>query len=138
MRSYLKFFSLFAILSQHSVFADTIDHFMNIVTNIPQMEIKADQQSQIWAHSARTVITLTCDGITDALMLANNTATQQKHPLFCLPPSTQITPEMLSGLIQLTYKDLQLPQVEKDKMTVSQVALLGLQKQYPCDGKNVN
>jgi hypothetical protein len=138
MRSYIKQLFLLSIFSGHVVSADTIDHFMSIVTNIPQMEIKADQKSQLWAHSARTVITLTCDGITDSLMLANTTAAQQGHPLFCLPPATQIEPETLSSLIQQTYKELQAPQAEKDKMTVSQVALLGLQKHYPCDGKTSN
>lgn len=39
---------------------------------------------------------------------------------------------MLSALIQQTYQSLTIPDAEKNKMTVSQVALLGLQKQYPC------
>ncbi len=114
---------------------DTIDHYMNIVNNIPQMEMKADAQSQAWAHSARTVITLTCDGIADTLTLANETAKQQGHPLFCLSGSTPINAEMLSSLIKQTYQELSTPQSEKNKMTVSQIALLGLQKQYPCETK---
>jgi hypothetical protein len=111
---------------------DTIDHYMNIANGIPQMEMKADEQSQAWARSARTVLTLTCDGITDSLMLANETATQLGKPLFCLTPGAQINPEMLSALIQQTYQSLSTAQADKDKMTVSQVALLGIQKQYPC------
>ena len=112
--------------------ADTIDHYMNIANNIPQMEMKADQQSQAWARSARTVLTLTCDGITDSLILANETAKQQGHPLFCLTAGTQVSPEMLNSMIQQAYRDIGTPQAEKDKLTVSQVALLGMQKQYPC------
>lgn len=113
-------------------YGDTIDHYMNIANGIPQMEMKADEQSQAWARSARTVLTLTCDGIADSLMLANETARQQGKPLFCLTPGVQISPEMLSALIQQTYQSLSIAQAEKDKMTVSQVALLGIQKQYPC------
>lgn len=113
-------------------FADTIDHYMNIANNIPQMEMKADPQSQAWARSAHTVLTLTCDGIFDSLLLANETAKQSGHPLFCLAQGAQITPEMLNDIIQNTYRELKTPSAEKDKMTVSQVALLGVQKQYPC------
>lgn len=112
--------------------ADTIDHYMNIANNIPQMELKADAQSQAWAHSARTVLILTCDGIADSLTLANETAKQQGGPLFCYTASGSISAEMLDALIRQTYHDLPNPQAEKDKMTVSQVALLGMQKQYPC------
>lgn len=113
-------------------YGDTIDHYMNISNGIPQMEMKADQQSQAWARSARTVLTLTCDGIADSLMLANDTARQLGKPLFCLTPGAQISPEMLNSLIQQTYQSLATAQGDKDKMTVSQVALLGIQKQYPC------
>jgi hypothetical protein len=113
-------------------YADTIDHYMNIVNGIPQMEMKADPESQAWARSARTVLTLTCDGIADSLIIANETATQQGRPLFCLPGGTQISPEMMSNMIQQTYREFNSSQAEKDKLTVSQVALIGMQKQYPC------
>lgn len=113
-------------------YSDTIDHYMNIANGIPQMEMKADEQSQAWARSARTVLTLACDGIADTLLLANETAKQHGKPLFCIEPGVQVSPEMLSSLIQQTYQSLNMAQAEKDKMTVSQVALLGLQKQYPC------
>ena len=113
--------------------ADTIDHYMNIANNIPQMEMKADAQSQTWAHSARTVLTLTCDGIMDALILANDTAKQQGHPpLFCITATNLLDEEKLNNLIQETYRSLTNPQIEKDRMTVSQIALIAIQKQYPC------
>lgn len=126
-----RLFSLLLLTSTYA-YADTIDHYMNIVNGIPQMEMKADPQSQAWARSAHTVLTLTCDGIADALFLANESAKQQGHPLFCMAASVQMSPEMLDNLIQQTYKSLPNPQAEKDKMTVSQIALLGMQKQYPC------
>lgn len=128
-------YGFLSFASSHAV-ADTIDHYMNIANNIPQMEMKADEQSQAWARSARTVLSLACDGIIDSLILANNTATQQGQPLFCLTPSTTVSPEMLNDMIQKTYRELGTPQAEKDKMTVSQVALIGMQKQYPCTTPN--
>lgn len=112
--------------------ADTIDHYMNIANNIPQMEMKADPQAQSWARSARTVLILTSESIAETLTLANESATQQGSPLFCPPPSTQLSAITLNDLIQQTYRELSSQQSDKDKMTVSQVALLGLSKQYPC------
>lgn len=126
-------YALIFITGYNHATADTIDHYMNIANGIPQMEIKADPESQAWARSARMVLTLACDGIAESLVLANETAKEHGHPLFCLPASTQINPEMFSALIQQTYKELTIPQTEKDKMTVSQIALLGLKKQYPCE-----
>lgn len=120
------------LLGSNYTVADTIDHYMNIANNIPQMEMKADEQSQAWARSARTVLTLACDGIVDSLILANETAKQQGQPLFCLTSGTSVSPEALNDIIQQTYRTLGTSQAEKDKMTVSQVALLGMQKQYPC------
>jgi len=113
--------------------ADTIDHYMNIANQIPQMEIKADPQSQTWARSARTVMTLTCDNIIDSLNLANHLVTQKGQPLFCLPAETQLTTEQLDSLIQQTYRENQSQTSDKNKMTVSQVALMGLEKQFPCE-----
>jgi hypothetical protein len=115
-----------------SAYADTIDHFMNIANNIPQMEMKADQQSQAWARSARTVLVLTSESIAETLMLSNETAKEQGAPFFCIPPNVQLSGTILNDLIQQTYKEISSQQSDKDKMTVSQVALLGLKKQYPC------
>ncbi len=114
-------------------FADTIDHYMNIANNIPQMELKADPQAQAWARSARTVLVLACDSVNDTLMLANDNAKAKGAPLFCLPAGTQISPESMNELIQQTYKETQ--QSDKDKLTVSQVALMGMIKKYPCAGQ---
>lgn len=115
-----------------NTYADTIDHYMNIVNNIPLMEMKADAQSQAWARSAHTVLTLTCEGIADTLKIANESAVQNGRALFCIPQNTQVTPELLNNYIQQTYRSLPTPQTEKDKMTVSQIALLAMQQQYPC------
>ncbi len=126
---YLSF--IFLLISTHG-FADTIDHFMNIANNIPQMEMKADPQAQSWARSARTVLILTSESIAETLQIANETAKQQGSPLFCPPSTVQLNGTVVNDLIQQTYRDISSQQSDKDKMTVSQVALLGLKKQYPC------
>lgn len=130
----MKRFILFLFtIAGFNCFADTMDHYMNIANQIPQMEMKADPQSQAWARSARTVLQLTCDSIVETLILANDTAKAHGSPLFCLPAGTQISALLLNDLIQQTYKQNPSQQSEKDKMTVSQVALMGLSKQYPCN-----
>lgn len=112
--------------------ADTINNYMSIATNIPQMEIKADPQAQAWARSARHVLTITCESIAETLIQANETAKSQGKPLFCLPQGTQLNSINMNELIQATYKEISSQRSDKDTMTVSQVALLGISKQYPC------
>ncbi len=118
--------------------ADTIDHFMNIVNNIPQMEMKADPQSQAWARSARNILALTSESIAESLMLANESATRAGRPLFCLPSSGVLSADSVNNLIQQTYREISSQQSDKNKMTVSQVALLGISKQYPCKQSNTH
>ena len=127
-------FLLFTI--SFSAYGDTIDRYMNIVNNIPQMEMKADQQSQAWARSARTILVLTSESIAETLALANENAMRLGSPLFCLPPpGNQLNAIMLHELIQETYRGIPSQQSDKDKMTVSQVALLGMTQKYPCTQK---
>lgn len=127
------------LLSCGCLHADTINNYMNIANNIPQMEIKADAQAQAWARSARHVITITCESIAETLMQANEVAKTQGKPIFCLPAGKQLDSFTMNELIQQTYKNLSGQQSDKDKMTVSQVALLGISQQYPCQpmGNNV-
>ena len=115
--------------------ADTIDHYMNIVNNIPKMEVQADPQSQAWARSARNILALTSESIAESLLLANESATSAGTPLFCLPQNTQLTPQVMNDLIQQTYSELSSQQSGQNKMTVSQVALLGMSKRFPCQPK---
>ena len=115
-----------------NAYSDTIDHYINIANNIPKMEVKADPQSQAWARSARNILALTSESIYESLTLANESATRVGNPLFCLPIDVQITPQDLNNLIQQTYMEISSQQSDKNKMTVSQVALSGLTKRYPC------
>jgi hypothetical protein len=126
--------SLFSLCG--SLYADTINNYMNIANNIPQMEIKADPQAQAWARSAHHVLTITCESIAETIIQANETAKSQGKPIFCLPPGVQLDAMTLNGLIQQTYKEISSQQSDKDKMTVSQIAWLGVNKKYPCQQNN--
>ncbi len=106
---------------------------MSIASNIPQMEMKADPQSQSWARSARHVLTITCESIAETLLQTNEVAKTQGKPLFCLPQGVQLNSITMNELIQQTYKEISSQQSDKDKMSVSQVALLGVSKKYPCE-----
>ena len=123
---------LILLMTSSSVWADTIERYMNIVNNIPQMEMKADQQSQAWARSARNVVILTSESVAESLMIANETATRAGKSLFCLPANVQLNAEVMNQLIQQTYGEISSQDSDKNKMTVSQVALMGISKQYPC------
>ncbi len=125
------FFLLFLFISGY-IQADTIDNYMSIASNIPQMEMKADQQSQTWARSARNVLIITDETIAETLIQANELAKSQGKPLFCLPANTKLDAATLNLIIQQTYKDISSQQSDKDKMTVSQIAWLGVVKKFPC------
>lgn len=130
----MKYFIYSMLMLASLANADTIEHYMNIANNIPQMEMKADPQSQAWARSARTILTLTCETIAETLILSNDSAKSQGTPLFCLPSGSQLSAEQLNNLIQETYRNISSQHSDKNNMTVSQVALLGVSKRYPCYG----
>ncbi|WED43335.1 phosphatase [Legionella cardiaca] len=123
---------LFFLLCTLNTQADTMDHYMNISNSIPQMEMKADPQAQAWARSARNVLIITNESIAETLLQANELAKSQGKPLFCLPQGTNLNAIILNGIILETYRDISSQQSDKDKMTVSQVAWLGVTKKYPC------
>lgn len=110
-------------------FADTIGNYMNIAENIPRMEMKADAKAQAWARSARNIIVITDESIAQTITAINEMATQQGRPLFCMKQPLNAT--SLDGIIRETYQQLS-SQKEVTKLTISQVALIGLQKKYPC------
>jgi hypothetical protein len=124
---------LFFMLVSFGVHADTINHYINIANNIPQMEMKADQQSQAWARSARTMLTLTSESILETLDIFNETAKQSGAALYCIPLSVKLDATVLNDLIQQTYRNISSLQSDKDIMTVSQVALMGLKNKFPCE-----
>ncbi|KTD55385.1 hypothetical protein [Legionella quateirensis] len=128
----MRFLLIGFIIFSSNLYADTINNYMNIANNIPQMEIKADPQAQAWARSARHVLNITCESIAETLIQANESAKSLGKPIFCLPPGKQLNSITLNELIQQTYKEISSQRSDKDTMTVSQIALLGVSKQFPC------
>ncbi len=133
----MRYFFISLSFISSLVHADTINNYMNIANNIPQMEIKADSQAQAWARSARHVLTITCESIAETLIQANEGAKSQGKPIFCLPAGVQLSSGVLNDIIQQTYKDLSSQQSDKDKMTISQIAWLGVTKKFPCAAPDV-
>lgn len=134
MRSLIfAFFSFLAMNTQ----ADTMDHYMELSNSIPQMEMKADSQSQAWARSARNVLIIANESIAETLLQANELAKTQGKPLFCLPPGVTLNAVTLKGIILETFREISSQQSDKDKMTVSQVAWLGVTKKYPCHATQI-
>lgn len=122
----------FLLLATTHLQADTMEHYMNIANQIPQMLIKPDPQAQAWARSAQSVLVITNESIAETLLQANELAKIQGKPLFCLPQGTNLDASTLTDIIAQTYKDISSQQSDKNKMTVSQVAWLGVTKAYPC------
>lgn len=112
--------------------ADTIDHYMSIHNAIPQMALKADPESQAWARSARNVLAITNETLAETLIEANDKAKAQGKPLFCFVKNTKLDAATLEKLIVKTYETISSRQSDKDKMTVSQIAYLGVTKAFPC------
>ena len=125
-------FCIFLGMVLTPVHADAIGRYINIANNIPKMEMKADPEAQAWARSGRNILNLTSETIAESLMSANTSATQRGAPLFCLPANTHLSATDMNNLIQKTYREISSPDSEKENITVSQVALLGMVQQYPC------
>ena len=128
----MRLFSLLLLTLSTYAYADTIEHYMNIASNIPKMEIKADPQAQAWARSARNVLLITSESIAETLTQVNKSATNLNKPLFCMPAGTLLDGKMLDNLIQETYQAISSQQ-RSGNMTVSEVALFGLSKKFPCN-----
>jgi len=112
--------------------ADTIGRYMNIANNIPKMEMKADHQAHIWARSARTVLSLTSESIAETLILANAAASERGAPIFCLPAEVSLNAMLLNELIQETYREVSSQSSDKNNLTVSNIAWIGVTHKYPC------
>jgi hypothetical protein len=125
-------FLLIALLLVNNAYADTIRSYLNIANQIPRMEMKADNQSQAWARSARNVLVMNDESIAESLIAINQLASDRGQAFFCLPPDVKLDFKTFDGLIRTTYDELSRKNNSAEKMTVSQVALQGLLKKYPC------
>jgi len=133
-----KILTIFLLMVSCATQADTMAHYVAVTNQLPQMEMKADPKSQSWARSARSILTLTNESIAETLMQANELASTQGSPLFCLPPSISLNSITLKGIILKTYNEISSQQSDKANMTVSQVAALGVMKTYPCQASASN
>jgi len=124
--------SISCLIFTNTSHADTIGRYMNIANNVPKMEMKADKQAHIWARSARTVLSLTSESIAETLILANASAAERGAPLFCLPAEVSLNALMLNELIQQTYREISSQTNDKNNLTVSNVAWIGVTHKYPC------
>ncbi len=113
-------------------YADTMNHYMNIADQIPQMEMRANAKAQAWARSARTVLDLTHESIVETIIQANELAKAEGKPLYCRSSKIELTGSVLGTLILQTYNAISSQKSDKEKMTVSQVAWLAVLQNYPC------
>lgn len=130
---FVRLLSISCLMLTSISHADTIARYMNIANNIPKMEMKADRQAQIWVRSARTVLSLTSESIAETLVLANAAAAESGAPLFCLPAEVSLNALMLNELIQQTYREISSQSSDKNNLTVSNVAWIGVTHKYPCN-----
>ncbi len=125
------------VLLMGNSWSDTIDNYQHISKSIPKMEIKADEQSQAWARSARHVLTITNESIAETLIALNSEAAKQGKPFFCLPQNQQLSAEHLGQLIQEYTQNLG-QQSANNRPTVSRIAFEAVVKKYPCQSGNRN
>ena len=128
-------FSTLALLIAETGWSDTIVNYQHIRQSIPKMEIKADEQSQAWARSARHVLTITNESIAETLVALNEQATKQGKPFFCIPKNQQLNADSLSVLIEEASRNINQQQAG-NQMTVSQIALNAVIQKYPCNVKS--
>lgn len=130
----MKYYILLLLLFTKLLFADTIGNYITIANNIPSMELKPDEHAQAWVRSARTILAATDETIIETLVIMNATAAKQGKPIFCLPPNQTITisTDQADEIIKKTYNDLAQKGIDIKNMSVSEVAMLGFIKVYPC------
>ncbi len=128
----MRYFFISLFLCMTSLEADTIEHYMAIANNIPQMEMKANAEAQAWARSAHYVLAITDESIAETLLQGNELAKERGEALFCLPNGVSLDANTLGKLIMQTYQALSSQKNDKSTMTVSQIAWLGVTKNYPC------
>ena len=128
-----KIIFLALVILYQPLYADKIIKFMNVANTIPRMEMKPDANSQAWAKSARNILLLTAESIWESLYSANQANAQAGNPLFCVQDQASMNAEKMTDLIEETYQNLNMSDTEKNQLSVAQVALIGLQRQYGCN-----
>ncbi len=129
-------FVLTALVNQVS-WSDTIANYQRISQSVPKMEIKANEQSQAWARSARHVLNITNESIAETLIAINEEAMKRGRPFFCLQKNQRLDAQRLGQLIEDASKNLNRKS-PSSLATVSQIAFEAVLKNYPCQTDSQN
>ncbi len=121
---------VFVLISfNQSAIADTLERYAGIANSIPKMALKADEKSQTWARSARSILAVTDETVAQTIMAMNALALQNGRPLICPPQNEKIDKDKIHSIL----KDIiSSPTASKEGMTISEAVIDKLKDQYPC------
>lgn len=112
--------------------ADTLAKYAGIANSIPQAQLKADEKSQAWARSAKSILDVADESIAQSIQAMQNLALRKRMQLFCLPADKTIDNNMvhqiLNHLIQQNYDAIA-------QQSISEVVVSQLEQLYPCTGQ---
>ena len=124
--------SLFLVLPFQTR-ADTIGRYTEIAKSIPEATLKADAKSQAWAHSARTILAVAEESITETMLSMQQLAVKTKNPLFCMPSGESINVTLIHNVLMKKTENLS----DSDaKLSLSDVAVEAIAANYPCNNAN--
>ena len=109
--------------------ADTIGRYAQIVKSIPQATLKADPKSQAWAHSARTILAVAEESITETIVAIQKLSDKTKKPLFCLKDDTKITTELIHKILEQKVEGLIKAE---ENNSLSEVVIDNIMLTFPC------
>jgi hypothetical protein len=109
--------------------ADTMGKYMGIARSIPNLALKADDKSQAWARSARSILAVTDETIAQTINAMNKLAAQDGQPILCMPKGTALNGKTVHELLQNKAKSLS---EDEGGLTISSVAASVLKERYPC------
>lgn len=109
--------------------ADTIGRYAEILKSIPEASLKADPKSQAWAHSARTILAVAEESITETIASIQKITDKQNTPLFCLPNNEEIGLDIVHKTLEKNVENLKR---NNESKTLSEVVITDLIAHYPC------
>ena len=124
---------LFAFMITAPLCADTLANYMSIEKKIPTMQLKADMSAHAWARSARKILVLHDEALSESMHEMNTLAKKNGHPLFCLPSETAISPENIHKI--LLKEASRIPEDKQKNVSVAKVAISAVLNRYACLGK---
>lgn len=113
-------------------FADTIGKYAEIAQNIPKMSLKADEQAQAWARSAKSILAVTDETMAQTIQAMNQLAYKHNSPLLCLPQGNEVTPELIHETLEKIIAHLR---PEQSTQTISNILVQQLQDDFSCQAK---